>query len=129
MRAASWRRRGAMGAFLLTSLAACSTRPLVPEYPDLPPEPQAIVLSRFHLDRPDMPPRVAAAAELPCPDHLPIDPVTYEATNDSMLRAWTACKAALQDERARRRSWEDWEDREREAQRRARVTGSEEAGS
>jgi hypothetical protein len=55
--------------------------------------------------------------------------VTYEAPNDPLLRAWTDCKAALKDERARRRSWEDWEDREREAQRRARVTGSEEAGS
>jgi len=55
--------------------------------------------------------------------------VTYEADNDPLLRAWTACRAALQDERARRRSWEDWENREREAQRRARVAGTEEAGT
>jgi hypothetical protein len=33
------------------------------------------------------------------------------------------------EERGRRESWEQWEDREREAQRRARTVGSEEAGT
>ncbi len=130
MRAANWLSPGVMAAFLLTSLAACSTRPAVPEYPDLPPAPQTVVINHFHLDRPDaMPERLDPTQELACPDHLPIDPATYEAGNDPLLRAWTQCKAAAKDERERRRSWENWEDREREAQRRSRVVGTEQAGT
>lgn len=128
MRAVNWRKHGATAVCLLTSLAACSTRPAVPEYPELPPAPLTVVVNRFHLDRPDsMPARVEQ--DLPCPEHLEIDPVTLTVGNDPLLRAWTDCKAALAHERALRRNWESWEDREREAQRRARVTGTEEAGS
>lgn len=130
MRGATWRRLGRMAAFLLTSLAACSSLPAVPEYPDLPPEPQTLVVSRFHLDRPEnMPPRLNPEEELPCPEFLPIDPVTHEASNPDLFDAWQACRAALGSERPLRRSWQQWEDRERESQRRTRVVGTDEGGS
>ncbi len=131
MRAACSRRRGVMAAFLLASLAGCSGLPVVPTYPDLPPEPQLKVLDGFNLDRPDhMPPRILAEQELPCPDHLQeIDPLTGEGKNDELMRAWIACRGATAQERETRKSWESWEDHEREAQRKARVVGSQEAGT
>jgi hypothetical protein len=59
-----------------------------------------------------------------CPEGLPTDPATGEASNEDLARAYNACREKAAVEAAGRSDWENWVARERAARLKAKAEES-----